>query len=189
MRGQINSLNELDMELLGFEDIRWRNGTFHPISTGSGRDKKYSSWRGVQTSLGEIEEGLWYQLADLLIQRAGEQKLLGALIDWESRHNFTKASAQAIRRDALKLHISRIFDNPRWVNFIPFNRKYRPEALKNVQIVTVVNECCEKPGEVTQEQVTASHDDEIACPHCGRWSRFTIVEPEQTTRQKGMEMM
>lgn len=50
MRGQINSLNEIDMEHLDFEDIRWRNGTFHPISTGSGRDKKYSSWRGVQTS-------------------------------------------------------------------------------------------------------------------------------------------
>lgn len=107
MRGQINSLNEIDMEHLDFEDIRWRNGTFHPISTGSGRDKKYSSWRGVQTSLGEIEEGLWYQLAELLIQRAGEQKLLNALIDWESRHNFTKASAQTIKRDALKLHISR----------------------------------------------------------------------------------
>ena len=189
MRGQINSLNEIDMEHLDFEDIRRWHGTFHPISTGSGRDKKYSSWRGVQTSLGEIEEGLWYQLAELLIQRAGEQKFLGALIDWESRHNFTKASAQAIRRDALKLHISRIFDNPRWVNFIPFNRKYRPEALKNVQIVTVVNECCGKPDEVTQEQVTASHDNMVACPHCGRWSRFSIVEPEQTMQHKEMEMM
>jgi len=142
-----------------------------------------------QVSLGEIEEGLWYQLAELLIQRAGEQKLLNALIDWESRHNFTKASAQAIRRDALKLHISRIFDNPRWVSFIPFNRKYRPEALKNIQIVTVVNECCGKPGEVTQEQVTASHDNMVTCPHCGRWSRFSIIEPEQAMQHKEMEMM
>ena len=187
--GQINSLSEIDMEHLSFEDIRWQYGTFHPASTGSGRDKKYSSWRGVQTNLGEIENGVWYQAAEALIQKAGEQKLLEALTDWESRHNYAKDSARTVRHKALQLHISRIFDNPRWVSFIPFNRKYRPEALKNAQIVTVINECCGKPGEVTQEQVTASHDNMVACPHCGRWSRFSIVEPEQTMRQKGMEMM
>ena len=53
--GQINSLSEIDMEHLSFEDIRWRYGVFHPTSTGAGRDKQYSAWIGVQTSLGEIE--------------------------------------------------------------------------------------------------------------------------------------
>lgn len=188
LRGQINSLNEIDMEHLDFEDIRWWHGTFHPISTGSGRDKKYSSWRGVQTRLGEIEEGLWYQLAELLIQRAGEQKLLEALTDWESRHNYAKDSARTVRHKALQLHISRIFDNPRWVNFIPFNREYRPEVLEHASLVTVINECCGKPGEVTQEQIDGACTGTVACPHCGRWSSFSIVEPKQAEEQ-GMEMI
>ena len=42
---------------------------------------------------------------------------------------------------------------------------------------------------VTQEQIDASYHGAAACPHCGRWSRFSIVEPEQTMRQKGMEMI
>ena len=92
--GQINSLSEIDMEHLSFEDIRWRYGVLHPTSTGAGRDKQYSAWIGVQTSLGEIEKGVWYQAAEALIQKAGEQKLLEALTDWESRHNYAKDSAR-----------------------------------------------------------------------------------------------
>ena len=56
--GQINSLSEIDMERLSFEDIRWRYGVLHPTSTGAGRDKQYSAWIGVQTSLVEIEKGV-----------------------------------------------------------------------------------------------------------------------------------
>jgi len=186
--GQINSLSEIDMEHLSFEDIRWQYGTFHPASTGSGRDKKYSSWRGVQTNLGEIEKGVWYQAAEALIQKAGEQKLLEALTDWESRHNYAKDSARTVRHKALQLHISRIFDNPRWVNFIPFNREYRPEVLEHARLVTVINECCGKPGEVTQEQIDGACTGTVACPHCGRWSSFSIVEPKQAEEQ-GMEMI
>ena len=165
--GQINSLSEIDMEHLSFEDIRWRYGVFHPTSTGAGRDKQYSAWIGVQTSLGEIEKGVWYQAAEALIQ---------------------KASARTVRHKALQLHISRIFDNPRWVNFIPFNREYRPEVLEHASLVTVINECCGKPGEVTQEQIDGACTGTVACPHCGRWSSFSIVEPKQAEEQ-GMEMI
>lgn len=186
--GQINSLSEIDMEHLSFEDIRWRYGVFHPTSTGAGRDKQYSAWIGVQTSLGEIEKGVWYQAAEALIQKAGEQKLLEALTDWESRHNYAKDSARTVRHKALQLHISRIFDNPRWVNFIPFNREYRPEVLEHASLVTVINECCGKPGEVTQEQIDGACTGTVACPHCGRWSSFSIVEPKQAEEQ-GMEMI
>lgn len=188
LRGQINTLSGINIDQLSFKDIRWQYGVFHPTSTGSGRDKQYSSWSGVQTSLGEIEEGLWYQLAESLIQMAGEQELLDALTDWGSRHNYTKASSQEVRKEALRLHARRIFDDPRWVSFLPFNREYRPEALESARIVTVVNVCCGKPGEVTQEQIDASYNGTVACPHCGRWSEFSIVEPEQAMGQEGMEM-
>lgn len=121
-------------------------------------------------------------------KRLGEQKLLEALTDWESRHNYAKDSARTVRHKALQLHISRIFDNPRWVNFIPFNREYRPEVLEHASLVTVINECCGKPGEVTQEQIDGACTGTVACPHCGRWSSFSIVEPKQAEEQ-GMEMI
>ena len=70
--GQINSLSEIDMEHLSFEDIRWRYGVFHPTSTGAGRDKQYSAWIGVQTSLGEIEKAV-VPGAEALIQRLGSR--------------------------------------------------------------------------------------------------------------------
>ena len=88
-----------------------------------------------------------------------------------------------MRHKALQLHISRIFDNPRWVNFIPFNREYRPEVLEHANLVTVINECCGKPGEVTQEQIDGACTGTVACPHCGRWSSFSIVEPKQAEKQ------
>ena len=95
---------------------------------------------------------------------------------------------RTVRHKALQLHISRIFDNPRWVNFIPFNREYRPEVLEHASLVTVINECCGKPGEVTQEQIDGACTGTVACPHCGRWSSFSIVEPKQAEEQ-GMEMI
>ena len=51
--------------------------------------------------MGEIEKGVWYQAAEALIQKAGEQKLLEALTDWESRHNYAKdvLKAQAFHVD------------------------------------------------------------------------------------------
>ena len=185
--GQINSLSEIDMEHLSFEDIRWRYGVFHPTSTGAGRDKQYSAWIGVQTSLGEIEKGVWYQAAEAHPKGWGAEASGGADRLGE-RHNYAKDSARTVRHKALQLHISRIFDNPRWVNFIPFNREYRPEVLEHASLVTVINECCGKPGEVTQEQIDGACTGTVACPHCGRWSSFSIVEPKQAEEQ-GMEMI
>lgn len=178
-RNQITSLNSIDISSLTFEDIRWKYGVFRPTSTGSGRDKKYSSWNGVQTPLGEIEEKLWYQLAETLIQQKGEQQLFHDLLQWESEHNYTNATSAEVRKEALHLHASRIFDNPQWVSFVAFNRRYRPEVLETAHLVTVVNTCCQKPGEVTQEQIDAASNGEISCPHCGRWSPFAIAEQSQ----------
>lgn len=187
---RINHLNELDASALTFENLRWQYGVFHTLSTGSGRNKKYSYWNGVQTKLGEIEETLWYQLAEMLIQQSSEQELLSCLIQWGSEHNYINAPASEIRKNALDLHISRIFDNPKWVGFIPFNRRYRPEVLETAHLVTVVTDCCKQPGEVTQEQIDAAYQGEIACPHCGVHSSFSAVGQEDTQNlQAEMEMI
>ena len=112
-----------DLSTITFEDIRWQYGVFHCNSTGAGRDKKYFPWRGAKTKLGEIEEHDWCQLAEAVIEQAGETDLLKQLIQWCTEHNFTGDSAAEIRKEALQLHTSRIFDNPQWVGYLPFNKR------------------------------------------------------------------
>ena len=85
------------------------------------------------------------------------------------------SSAAEIRKEALQLHTSRIFDNPQWVGYLPFNKRYRPEVWDAANIVFVRMECCPEPGAVTQEQIDRSYMGQIACPHCGRWNTFTIL--------------
>ena len=106
----------------------------------------------------------------------GEQQLLGHLIQWESEHNYTNDSPDTVRKKAIQLHVDRIFDNPRWVDFVSFNCRFRPEALEDAHLVTVINECCQEPGVVTQEQIDASANGTVACPCCGRWSPFRVIE-------------
>ena len=104
------------------------------------------------------------QIAEELIIRKGESALLKSLIECETNHNYAHASKEVVRKETLQLHVARLFDNPLWVHFVPFNRQYRPEVLETAHLVTVVNECCNTPGEVAQEQVDQSANGMIACP-------------------------
>ena len=164
-----------DLSTITFEDIRWQYGVFRCNSTGAGRDKKHFPWHGVKTRLGEIEEHEWCQLAEAVIDRAGEAELLKQLVQWCTENNFTGDSAAEIRREALRLHTNRIFDNPKWVGYLPFNKRYRPGIWDAANIVFVRMGCCPEPGTVTQEQIDRSCKEQIACPHCGRWNTFTIL--------------
>ena len=159
-----------------FEDILWQYGVFRCNSTGAGRDKKYTPWRAVKTKLGEIEECDWCKLVEAVIERENEVPLLNALIQWCNEHNYVSASVSEMRKEALQLHASRIFDNPQWIGFIPFNAKYRPEILNTADIVFVRMACCPEAGTVTQEQIDRACSGQISCPHCGRWNSFTILE-------------
>ncbi|WP_418558331.1 hypothetical protein [Hominenteromicrobium sp.] len=177
----------MDLTAIDFPDICWRYGVFYCIRTGTGRDKKYCPWSGVKTALGEIEQKIWCQIAEALIERRGESPLLKCLVEWKTAHNYAHISKEEIRKEALQLHVARLFDNPLWADFVPFNRKYRPDALKSAHLVTVINECCKMPGEVTQEQIDHALNGTIACPCCGRWSLFHFCE-EQMENEIGMEM-
>lgn len=193
-RQRIRDLREIDFSKLEFQDLRWQYGVFQSTSTGSSREKRHGSWIGVKTGLGEIEVKVWCQAAEKLIQQKGEQELLGYLTQWCSERNILKESTGEIRKRALQLHVDRIFDNPRWVDFVPFNRRYRPDVLNTAHLVTVVNECCQKPGVVTQEQINTAHEGTISCPCCGRWSHFEVtdsalgISEHQAEQTNGMEM-
>lgn len=176
---RIDTLNGIDPSTVLLSDVRWRVGSGIALSSGTGRDKKYRYRTGVITDIGDIEEHLWYQLVEQIAQRDNEVWLVDALAAWEGEHNYTSRSPDEIHKEALELYSMRIFDQPEWVVYIPFNRRFRPEVLAEAHIVTVVNDCCKKPGEVTQEQIDRAYSGMIACPHCGRWSEFSIVSGEE----------
>lgn len=135
---QIDSILQLDLDTITFSDIHWRYGTFWPYSTGSGRDKKHFSRSGVATPIGDIQEDLWYQVAEHIAKREGEEWLVDALTQWNKEHNYMKESPSELRKDALQSYSHRLYDNPRWVDFIPFNRRFRPEVLESARLVKVV---------------------------------------------------
>lgn len=84
--------------------------------------KKYTPWRAVKTKLGEIEECDWCKLVEAVIERENEVPLLNALIQWCNEHNYVSAPVSEMRKEALQLHASRIFDNPQWIGFIPLTQ-------------------------------------------------------------------
>lgn len=176
----IDSLAGLDLSAITRKDIRWHVSTGISISSGSGRNKSYSYRHGVLTDLGDIELGLWRQLAASLAERLGEQWLVDALIEWNQAHNYTRSPLNEVRLDALRSYINGLYDRPEWVDYIPFNRKYRPQVLEQAHIITVFNVCCSKPGEVTQEQIDRAWQGQIACPCCGRWTVFAPCLPDGT---------
>ncbi|MDD4509366.1 MAG: hypothetical protein PHY23_00375 [Oscillospiraceae bacterium] len=179
MKGHINTLLEIDVAAATFSDIRWHYGTFNTLSSGEGRNKTYTYRNGVKTDLGDIEESVWYRLAEAVICREGEQQILSWLIEWESEHNYSKEPPAMLRQQALKSHAARIFDCPQWVHYVPFNKRYRPDVYAQAHIVSVVNTCCKKIGEVTQEQIDRAYEGTVCCPHCGRWSTFIIPDKRE----------
>lgn len=175
---RIDSASALDPAACTFSNLHWRYGTGVDTSTGKGYYKKISYRYGVMTKLGDIEITVWHQLMEQLIEKSGEQWLLEALIQWEKEHYYAKSSSARLRESALQLHSSRIFDDPEWICFLPFNKRFRPAVYEQANIVTVINECCALPGEVTQEQIARAYGKTICCPHCGRWSKFSILKAE-----------
>lgn len=171
------SLIQKPIKELKFSDLRVRYGTGRSIFvSGSGRDKKYRYRYGVMTNLGDLEISEWKSLMRTLIEYHGEQKLQEQIRQWSQERYPRVHRNDEIEQEALELHAARIFDNPVWVDYIPFNRRYRPEALKTTRLIWVQTECCQTPAQVTMEQFEAAEhrDHTLSCPICGRWSQFKI---------------
>jgi hypothetical protein len=174
---QINSLSEVDVSRLTFSDLSVKHGTFRRISIGSLHEKKYSSRTGVQTEIGDVKLDVWQQLAELLVEQTGEGEILVRLIEYAGSLPWMRNRPQTERRQkALDLHMSRVFDNPGWVGFIPFNELWRPEILKTAEIIEIITPCCGKPGRITlQQRQTYTGEETVSCPICGRQSTFQRI--------------
>lgn len=167
-----------------FETLRVRYGTGRAfLIRTEGRHKVYGYRKGVMTELGDLDLKEWRRLAMELVQTSQEQQLYQNMLEWRQEHNNCRRSNPELEIDALELHMSRIFDDPLWVDYIPFNRRYRPEVLDPSRLVWIKTECCGEPGEVTRERLEYENGC-IPCPICGRWSAFELCSDDKNQTEK-----
>ena len=176
----IDSEEQLKGKEITLPLLRVRYGTFHVRAAGVDRigRRRFNNRIGKQTDLGDLEISLWKRLIKKAIEESGEMELFHHLLAWELQHNFAKRSKEDVEENAMDLFAGRIFDNPLWVDFVPFNRKYRPAYLVTVDMVTVVNDCCKKPYQIPRERLEHILGKDSCCEHCGRHSQFEIMECE-----------
>lgn len=161
---------------ISFSDIRHRGGTGRGHTEKDGQGKKSTYYRvGVNTPIGDIEERVWYQVGEALIEREGESELFSQMKDWCKDHIPWLRTKDEIVRYAIELHVNRIFDDPEWVDFLHFNRKYRPAALEGVETQKVRTACCNLEGVIPAAQLNRAFNGCVCCPHCGRFSAFQLV--------------
>lgn len=169
-------------EELTFSDLRYRFGTGRAVLlSGSGRDKKYGYRLGVMTVIGDIEISEWKELMRSVISRFGEEELHAQLCEWEMGNTPWLHTKAETLEYALELHSARIFDDPQWVDFIPFNRKYRPEVLKKANLLQVRYPCCGAVFERTKERLERENGMEY-CQTCKDW-----ISPEVLPSATGGE--
>ena len=156
---------------LKIEDIRFMYGTGRAIYiSGTGRDKVYDYRNGCMTKIGDIEEGEWLSLMRFLIERDGEQELYKQLLTGETEHDFCDSYKQTLERDTLIKHSMRIFDDVKWVDYVRFNQRFRPEELTKSILVDIVTDCCGTPDVQTIELVDKW--PKVTCPKCGTYTTF-----------------
>lgn len=160
---------------LKIEDVRFMYGTGRAIYiSGSGRDKVYDYRNGCMTKLGDIEESEWQALMKFLIARDGEQELFKQFLAWETEHNFCDSTRKTLERDTQIKHSMRLFDDPKWVDFVRFNQRYRPEVLEKVTLIGIITDCCGCPDVQTEELV--DEWPKVTCPKCGTYTTFKKKE-------------
>lgn len=166
-----------------FDDLRmhFRTGRSYVIS-GTGRDRKYGYRNGVMCNLGDLKESDWLQQMKDLIHRSGEDQLYDQLLQWCREHNFGKETEKELQLRAIELHAYRIFDNERWVDYLAFIRRYRPEVIDPSRLRWIRTACCSKPCQTTVRLIEEIYDKRTCCPICGRWSFFEVFTNEETPK-------
>ena len=165
-----------------FDDLRFHYSTGRVFTiSGSGRNAKKEYRHGVQCNLGNIEESKWCFLMDELIDRSDERELHNQLLEWIEENPWHMAQKE-LDLEAFRLHSMRMFDCELWADFLPFNYRYRPNALHNIKTCWIMTDCCNLPGEITQAQLDEKYNrndkgEKITrCPICGRWSTYRIID-------------
>ena len=133
--------------------------------------------RYVDTRRGYIEMSKWQSMVRELIRETGEEELFQQLLEW-TRERIPWLKTEKERENyALAQHASRIFDKEEWVDFVTFNRKYRPARLASAGLVPVEADCCGKEFITTLAQIQNGIGT-VCCPYCGRFSNYKMKGTE-----------
>ncbi len=173
-QNRIDSIQSVNLDSLTFDDVYYHYGTGVGYTEMKNHEKVSKYRNGVGTNIGDIEKSVWKQIMYHLIAKAGEEELFEQLKEYAAEVGFFR-NKEELEMDALQLHSYRIFENPSWVGFVRFNQRYRLEYLKGFRLITIVCDCCGKPGEVTEEQLAKAIEGRISCPVCGIGSEYKII--------------
>lgn len=171
--GQVDQLQALDLESITREDLILQYRTGHSIARTNSQSKKYSYRNGVKTKLGDIERSVWITAAKYVIKRDGLEEEAEHLREFFA--DGKSASPGGLRsepEEILNDCLAGLYQSPIWVGFVPYNQRYHPEVLERAHLVLISSACCQKPGYVTEEQITQSYENRVACPICGSFSHF-----------------
>lgn len=159
-----------------FSDLRvhYETGRAYTIKL-NGYGKRTAYRNGKMTDIGDIESNKWCALMRELIHREKEDFLQADLTEWYHEYPALR-DRKRLEEYTLELHAARVFDDEAWVDFVPFNRKYRPKVLEDIELIRVETMCCKKACQVTQRQIECAYDGKICCPYCGRYSEFAYPE-------------
>lgn len=172
-------MNPRNDTLPTFADLRHYYATGRAVLlSGEGRNKVYGYRHGIMCAMGDIELSDWQRMMKELISRSGEDGLHRQLTLWVKEHGYAWRDKNELEQKVLELHSMRIFDNPVWVDFIPFSQKYRPDALTGILLVTVCTECCGTPFLTTQARIDHDGKEQTHCGICGRWSPYQILSAD-----------
>lgn len=172
-QNRIDNIQSVDLDNLTFDDVylHYRTGMAFSVIKNHEKIPKYRN--GVATNIGDIEESVWRQIIKYLITKNGEEEIYEHIKQHNKEYGYHR-NENELEMDALICHAYRLFDDPLWYHFVPFNRKFRPEILTSFKLLTVTCGCCGKPGEVTQEQIDNAIDGKISCPVCGIYSTYSV---------------
>ena len=116
---------------LDYEMIRFQTHTGRAfLISDRGFEKKYGYRHGVETPIGDIEENLWCEIMKELVTQNGDTELYEQLLDWYKDCPVSCNTKKEREFYVLQCFSHKIFDDERWVDYVPFNQKFRPHTIK-----------------------------------------------------------
>lgn len=156
---------------LGFSDLKVRYFTGRSILiSDTGQGKRYQYRNGCMTALGDLEISEWREMITELIAYRSEQELQQQLYEWCAEHTPWLHGKSEITDYALECHAARLFDDPLWTDYIPFNRKYRPNVLDSAELIWAKTACCGTAQQFTVPQYRKICGQSFFCRTCNEWT-------------------
>ena len=156
-----------EIAALKLSDLQWYFLVDWFEVTGKGREARTKHFEGIQTPIGVIEKTLWQQTVETIIVRDGEQDMQAHLQEW-----YKECAGWTDPLDPLGAHVRHLYDDEKWVDYIPFNRKYRPQLLAGRKFPVIRTVCCSKECHVTWPQIQSGY---TRCAYCGRFGENEVI--------------